>query len=103
HAHHDPPPLPPFPTRRSSDLKRGRDRAIIVADACLPAQAPLGGRHTAVGSSGASSAICPVGGAAVSSAASCVRSPVGGVPRCPRDRKSTRLNSSHVSISYAVF
>src|SRR5690606_42125890 len=23
--------------------------------------------------------------------------------RCPRDRKSTRLNSSHVKISYAVF
>src|SRR5439155_19742646 len=23
--------------------------------------------------------------------------------RCPRDRKSTRLNSSHVAISYAVF
>src|SRR6266581_8268386 len=23
--------------------------------------------------------------------------------RCPRDRKSTRLNSSHPSISYAVF
>src|SRR5699024_12714728 len=28
----------------------------------------------------------------------------GPVPKhCPRDRKSTRLNSSHVSISYAVF
>src|SRR3989442_11547141 len=33
--------------------------------------------------------------------------PRGGVPRpppgTPRDRKSTRLNSSHVRISYAVF
>src|SRR2546422_9290537 len=28
--------------------------------------------------------------------------PRGG-PRCPRDRKSTRLNSSHGYISYAVF
>src|SRR5699024_11688933 len=33
----------------------------------------------------------------------------GGIPKedrrriCARDRKSTRLNSSHVSISYAVF
>src|SRR5690606_39773572 len=27
----------------------------------------------------------------------------GGVRRCDRDRKSTRLNSSHVKISYAVF
>src|SRR5699024_12542615 len=30
--------------------------------------------------------------------------PVGwSTPRCDLDRKSTRLNSSHVSISYAVF
>src|SRR5690242_21064157 len=27
----------------------------------------------------------------------------GGVPECRPDRKSTRLNSSHMSISYAVF
>src|SRR5436309_10633497 len=27
----------------------------------------------------------------------------GGVPGAARDRKSTRLNSSHVKISYAVF
>src|SRR6266487_5683720 len=27
----------------------------------------------------------------------------GGTGRIPRDRKSTRLNSSHPSISYAVF
>src|SRR5438309_2898940 len=26
-----------------------------------------------------------------------------GAPRCDQDRKSTRLNSSHSSISYAVF
>src|SRR3712207_7754729 len=29
--------------------------------------------------------------------------PPGEGPRCPRDRKSTRLNSSHANISYAVF
>src|SRR6266700_4768442 len=29
--------------------------------------------------------------------------PVGFVPAAARDRKSTRLNSSHVKISYAVF
>src|SRR3712207_8649007 len=31
---------------------------------------------------------------------------LGSAPRdtaCPRDRKSTRLNSSHANISYAVF
>src|SRR5438874_7276499 len=27
----------------------------------------------------------------------------GGEPQAPQDRKSTRLNSSHVEISYAVF
>src|SRR5438067_4349553 len=31
----------------------------------------------------------------------CLRHPEG--PASPQDRKSTRLNSSHVSISYAVF
>src|SRR5690349_23474026 len=38
---------------------------------------------------------------------SAVRTPIGrankGVLRDVRDRKSTRLNSSHVEISYAVF
>src|SRR5258708_21175224 len=28
---------------------------------------------------------------------------VRGLEKCPRDRKSTRLNSSHQIISYAVF
>src|SRR5690349_22834489 len=27
----------------------------------------------------------------------------GGIGQCDQDRKSTRLNSSHVEISYAVF
>src|SRR5258707_9403494 len=31
------------------------------------------------------------------------RDPVGGDPGVSRDRKSTRLNSSHANISYAVF
>src|SRR3712207_7176225 len=33
---------------------------------------------------------------------SCLRAG-GREPRCPTDRKSTRLNSSHANISYAVF
>src|SRR5205814_9647765 len=33
-----------------------------------------------------------------------IRTPVTTVKgQCPRDRKSTRLNSSHLGISYAVF
>src|SRR5207249_10691560 len=79
-----------FPTRRSSDLDaRSRD----------PGPQPDGegqrdrpGRHqadqpgrerTVVG------AAAPHGG--------------GAIPSAQGDRKSTRLNSSHVSISYAVF
>src|SRR5690349_24408624 len=31
------------------------------------------------------------------------RCPSGNATACSRDRKSTRLNSSHVEISYAVF
>src|SRR5699024_12483317 len=33
----------------------------------------------------------------------CADTPASGQGRTPADRKSTRLNSSHVSISYAVF
>src|SRR5438477_5486535 len=34
---------------------------------------------------------------------SCSRRGPGRRPCCPEDRKSTRLNSSHMSTSYAVF
>src|SRR5690625_6982019 len=40
--------------------------------------------------------------AAASSPAAAEAAPAGA-PRAGRDRKSTRLNSSHVAISYAVF
>src|SRR5690606_41049803 len=79
-----------FPTRRSSDLQRGhRDRrapdprrgrgrggrrGTARAGRGLAVPAPAGGGHHALGSL--------------------------HVDR--RDRKSTRLNSSHVKISYAV-
>src|SRR5690348_15492682 len=64
-----------FPTRRSSDLisRRGRQRL---------------GR---------------VGAVAVAAAKVRVDPDDGRLARRQRDRKSTRLNSSHPSISYAVF
>src|SRR5207253_11101668 len=40
---------------------------------------------------------------ALASAAPANTAVVFGVAQLPRDRKSTRLNSSHVAISYAVF
>src|SRR5690349_24237696 len=82
--------LTSFPTRRSSDL-----RSVERIDATV-------GRHTAQPR--------PVPCAATTSEN--VRSPSSrtsryraarDIAKCSQDRKSTRLNSSHVEISYAVF
>src|SRR5437868_9901951 len=70
-----------FPTRRSSDLSHPAIRALLAAT----------GRPLAAPSANASGSISPT-------RAEHVLATLGG-----RDRKSTRLNSSHVSISYAVF
>src|SRR5699024_12401488 len=77
--------LPSFPTRRSSDLAPAAPRGPAV-----PAARPRPALHPHRGERRA----------APRSAASLLQHarPAGGT-----DRKSTRLNSSHVSISYAVF
>src|SRR5690606_41937178 len=85
--------LPSFPPRRSSDLERAqRLRGEHRPDG---ARGEGGERHAQVGEFDP----CPQRGA-------------GGRRQCPggsvapgerEDRKSTRLNSSHVKISYAVF
>src|SRR5699024_12535925 len=67
-----------FPTRRSSDLGSARSTRSI-------SRAPCSLR------------------ACRSPASSTPALPSPPTIRCGRDRKSTRLNSSHVSISYAVF
>src|SRR5439155_26550846 len=92
--------LPPFPPRRSSDLP-------LTAPDAPPASAP---RRRSVGRRPVSPAVWPP---PTSRAASRRRPPAReSVPRAARrilglaeriDRKSTRLNSSHVAISYAVF
>src|SRR5699024_11502291 len=88
YASHTHPPLHSFPTRRSSDL---------------PPTSRTHSTSTASSSRSASSRT-PNGSRAPSSCRLTRRSSSTSVgrPRC-RDRKSTRLNSSHVSISYAVF
>src|SRR5699024_11319949 len=86
------PLLHSFPTRRSSDLQGGLRRELAAGDRIrqehcgerlrdradlelvVLARVPAGEKDRAV-----------------------------GLDRGRRDRKSTRLNSSHVSISYAVF
>src|SRR5690625_7845598 len=77
--------LPSFPTRRSSDLPTEYRSSYEELAGWLEAYAD----HP--------------GAAAVHSLA-LQRQPAGAAPlRKPEDRKSTRLNSSHVAISYAVF
>src|SRR5699024_11645682 len=84
--HRDP---APFPTRRSSDSHVGEVAADRLGQVdtelvAVPAQQRVGGRHRG-------------------------RQRRRGrrvrmrLDRISQDRKSTRLNSSHVSISYAVF
>src|SRR5204862_2747965 len=73
-AHRD---LPSFPTRRSSDLAPG----LVITPDDLDAAERASGLALATGD--------------------VLLLRTGGTLR--RDRKSTRLNSSHVEISYAVF
>src|SRR5438045_7957734 len=65
-----------FPTRRSSDLFSGQNGT-------MPSWATRN--------------------AATHIASTCAREPRKSGGRSPTDRKSTRLNSSHLGISYAVF
>src|SRR5699024_12638977 len=78
-----------FPTRRSSDLKKviGQDEAVhLVAQAVKRSRADLAGRRRPA----SFIFVGPTG--------------VGKTELVKQlDRKSTRLNSSHGSISYAVF
>src|SRR5690606_40545974 len=75
---------PSLPTRRSSDLRDRQDFAI-------------GGRGVSV-APGQASPHRPKTAAALRRIKAGRNQPARG-----RDRKSTRLNSSHVKISYAVF
>src|SRR5699024_11547082 len=79
--------LPSFPTRRSSDLVDDGDRKALLHQVFrnLQADKAAAGNNRALGSGLLQ--IFPK---------------LDGVLR-GADRKSTRLNSSHVSISYAVF
>src|SRR5205809_4816223 len=73
-----------FPTRRSSDLGSQRSRDDRARDARSVRPSPKNANHRGV-------------------AARASASPTGDAMRPKRDRKSTRLNSSHGYISYAVF
>src|SRR5207253_10897649 len=91
HDHAHPPALPSSPTRRSSDL-------------CPSWRAPPPARPRPPPCANASRA-APISSPATlpPTAATAGRSPRWTTSSSETDRKSTRLNSSHVAISYAVF
>src|SRR5690606_39598742 len=98
-----PPPLPSFPTRRSSDLDV--DDGLRVGDGLAAHRAPLGHVLDVLKLKRAVRRLAD----AVKGVERLVQDS-GKRPRAGdelelaqlRDRKSTRLNSSHVKISYAV-
>src|SRR5207248_7667889 len=95
--------LPSFPTRRSSDL--GASATGTENDSVV--ESPVGSVTTTVPVCVPSSAkvccgFCPVVVPPSSNDQSKVRPAVPQLLRLPPDRKSTRLNSSHRTISYAV-
>src|SRR5699024_12393376 len=80
--------LPSFPTRRSSDLRNWVGAALSRKVRDNAVELPLPEPLTAIDT-------------LLHEEIKDLRAEVRGVEA--RDRKSTRLNSSHVSISYAVF
>src|SRR5690606_41723351 len=84
-AHRD---LHSFPTRRSSDLPETCLRHTRLARQNLVRPLALTPRIRTCRLAG------PAAAGPVAAGTSCRRT-------CPKDRKSTRLNSSHVKISYA--
>src|SRR5207249_5316186 len=95
--------LPSFPTRRSSDLTHSR----VVLILCRHQAAGQAGRGPPGGPGGAvlvPPLMAPLLRSAVEDLHLTIKQDLpDGRRRFVSDRKSTRLNSSHVSISYAVF
>src|SRR5690606_42131474 len=83
-----------FPTRRSSDLGGGRRAGAVGARGDYQARRSAARRQSALGDGLPRRR--PAGRAGVAGER-------GRAVARPLDRKSTRLNSSHVKISYAVF
>src|SRR5207249_11134671 len=95
--------LPSFPTRRSSDLRvEGRvdrrveaDREVGAEDVVVDRPGDAGHLHAVLGGEQR--------GATKRAVSADDDQPFDSGALQHGDRKSTRLNSSHVSISYAVF
>src|SRR5439155_3518291 len=93
----------PFPTRRSSDLSRSADPEVHAAQ--LEEKAARVERLESAGSSQLEGEKAVQNGVLLDQLllVSGRRAERRTLPVVLGDRKSTRLNSSHVAISYAVF
>src|SRR5207249_9392082 len=87
-----------FPTRRSSDLPRRIPARVFPVASPEPAQPALDEAERLVRARSAAAVAAKVQGRPHGTFAA-----TAAALRARTDRKSTRLNSSHVSISYAVF
>src|SRR5205807_8048159 len=96
HKSHSPLDRRPFPTRRSSDLKTRATDFVARSLASSPAS-PLP-TPSAMAASTPRQDLSSGSSGCQSRQLSSLRARTG-----PVDRKSTRLNSSHLVISYAVF
>src|SRR5690606_42084434 len=93
----------PFPTRRSSDLRRqmhARGKLEQVTIESLQAD-KTGAEKLSPGTIFAELGQSPLQAAQLTSAYLQARGDARELMDAARDRKSTRLNSSHVKISYA--
>src|SRR5699024_11729791 len=96
-----PRPPPAFPTRRSSDLgmgNMGSQYAALLAAGAVPGMELAAVTRVRPETLAARGLALPAGLPVYQTAEELFAAVDGGA-----DRKSTRLNSSHVSISYAVF
>src|SRR5207253_9642610 len=91
-----------FPTRRSSDLHFIKNWLTVRRKDTMTKSTKLGGTFKLVGTS---TNLYRMGYGTMQLAGPEVWGPPRDVAWCrsPLDRKSTRLNSSHVAISYVVF
>src|SRR5207253_8342116 len=97
-TYHHPRDLPSFPTRRSSDLRQRPRQAARVHGPHRQQRHLRQGPPSGVADAGTE-------GPRRSREVEVLQHEGGHLlaERSSRDRKSTRLNSSHVAISYAVF
>src|SRR5690606_41464129 len=98
-----PPALHSFPTRRSSDLV---ERQVALADLVKVSDEDVYWLYEQDPATGSADLLVEVGRSWLRRGPSLITITCGGdqtLVLVRGDRKSTRLNSSHVKISYAVF